>query len=152
MAQLTKTLLALWLASLLPAIASAADSSPDYRSVSVPRATMFDSPSSSAKKRFSVSQFYPVEVVVSLGAWVKVRDKTNDLAWMDSSQLGNQRTLLALDRVDVLAKAEAASAVVFRVDKDVALEWMQPAANGWVKVKHKDGLTGFIAADKVWGL
>ena len=134
--------------ALLPAIASAAD----FRSVAVPRAPMLDAPSASGKKRFAATQFYPVEIIVNLGAWVKVRDKTGELAWMESTQLAAQRTVIALDQADVFTAADASSAVVFRVEKDVALEWLQPAANGWVKVKHKDGLTGYIAADKVWGL
>lgn len=136
------------LLALMPAVASALD----YRSVAVPRAVMFDAPSASAKKRFVVSQFYPVEVIVNLGAWVKVRDKTGELAWMESTQLAAQRTVIALDQADVFTAADASSAVVFRVEKDVALEWLQAPVKGWVKVKHKDGLTGYIAADKVWGL
>lgn len=136
------------LLACLPAMASALD----YRSVAVPRAVMFDAPSASAKKRFVVSQFYPVEVIVNLGAWVKVRDKTGELAWMESAQLAAQRTVIALDHADIFAEADTSSAVVFRVEKDVALEWLQAPVKGWVKVKHKDGLTGYIAADKVWGL
>ncbi len=147
MAPATKYLLLLWLAAM-PAIACAQD----YRSVAVPRAVMFDAPAASAKKRFVVSQFYPVEVIVNLGAWVKVRDKTGDLAWIESAQLTSLRTVVALDHAEVLATADAGAAVVFRVEKDVALEWQQAPVKGWVKVKHKDGLTGYIAADKVWGL
>lgn len=138
----------LLLLALLPAMASAQD----YRSVAVARAVAFDAPAASAKKRFVLSQFYPVEVIVNLGAWVKVRDKTGELMWMESASLASQRTVLALDRADVLSAGDASSAVVFRVEKDVALEWQQPAANGWLKVRHRDGLTGFIATDKVWGL
>jgi len=25
------------------------------------------------------------------------------------------------------------------------------AKNGWVKVKHRDGITGFVQASSVWG-
>lgn len=146
MAQRTKYLLA-WLA-LLPAFAAAQD----YRSVAVPRAAMLDAPSASAKKRFSVTQYYPVEVIVNLNQWVKVRDKTGDMAWIESAQLANLHTVIALEQADVLAAAETGSAVVFRVEKDVVLEWLQAPVKGWVKVKHKEGLTGYIAVDKVWGL
>ncbi len=133
---------------LLPAAAYALD----YRSVSVPRGVLFDAPSASAKKLFVVSQFYPVEVIVDLGGWVKVRDKTGELAWIDSHQLASKRTVLALDAADVRGTADASAPVVFRIEKDVALELLESAGNGWIKVRHRDGLTGFILSSQVWGI
>lgn len=140
-------LLALLLA-LLPAAAFALD----YRSVSVPRGVLYDAPSANGKKLYVVSQFYPVEVIVDLGAWVKVRDKTGELAWIDSRQLVPKRTVLALDAAEVRGSADAAAPVAFRVDKDVALELVEMAGNGWIKVRHRDGLTGFILSSQVWGI
>jgi SH3-like domain-containing protein len=140
--------LSVLLALLMPAAAFALD----YRSVSVPRGVMYDAPSASGKKLFVVSQFYPVEVIVDLGAWVKVRDKSGELAWMESKSLATRRTVLANDRADVRESADASAAVVFRVDKDVALELLEPSSNGWIKVRHRDGSTGFVMANQVWGI
>ena len=113
-----RTSLFLLLLALLPAVAYALD----YRSVSVPRGVMYDAPSTSGKKLFIVSQFYPVEVIVDLGVWVKVRDKAGELAWIESRNLTTKRTVLATERADVHDSANASGTVVFRVDKDVALE------------------------------
>ncbi len=55
---------------LLPALAMALD----FRSVAVPKAVLYDAPSIAAKKVYLLSQYYPVEVVVNLGDWLKVRD------------------------------------------------------------------------------
>ncbi len=132
----------------MPAVAFALD----YRSVSVPHGVLYDAPSASGKKLFVVSQFYPVEVIVDLGGWVKVRDKTGELAWIDSHQLAQKRTVLLLEAADVREAADASAPVVFRADKDVALELIEPAGNGWVKVRHRDGATGFILSSQVWGL
>lgn len=140
------------LAGLLLLVFPAASLALDYRSVAVPRAAMLDAPSTSAKKRFSVTQYYPVEVIVNLNQWVKVRDKTGELAWMESRNLSEKRTLLVLDDADVLSANNASAGVVFHVQKDVALEWVQAPQNGWVKVRHKDGLSGFVPVEKVWGL
>jgi SH3 domain protein len=143
----TKSLL--WLLPLLlPAVAFALD----YRSVSVPRGVMYDTPSANGKKLFVVSQFYPVEVIVDLGAWVKVRDKTGELAWIESKNLVTKRTVLATDRADVRESADPSASVVFRVDKDVALELVETGSNGWIKVRHRDGSTGFVMANQVWGI
>lgn len=146
MRRLTK--FAILLLALLPAAAFALD----YRSVSVPRGVLYDAPSASGKKLFVVSQFYPVEVIVDLGAWVKVRDKTGELAWIDSRQLAPKHTVLALDAADVRGSADTAAPVVFRVDRDVAMELVEPAGNGWIKVRHRDGLTGFMLSSQVWGI
>lgn len=135
-------------AFLLPSVAHALD----YRSVNVPRAIFYDTPSVKGKKLFVVSQFYPVEVVVDLGEWVKVRDKTGSLAWLESKQLASKRMVVALDHLDVHEKAGAAAAVVFRADKDVALELVEPADNGWIKIRHRDGLVGYVPANQVWGI
>lgn len=132
----------------LPAAALALD----FRSVGVPRAVLYDAPSSSARKLFVVGQFYPVEVIVDLGAWVKVRDKTGELAWIESRNLVPRRTVLVLERAEVRETAEATGRVVCRVDKDVALELVEPAGNGWAKVRHRDGASGFIPVSQVWGL
>lgn len=142
------TKLAILLLALLPAAAFALD----YRSVSVPRGVLYDAPSANAKKLFVVSQFYPVEVIVDLGAWVKVRDKTGELAWIDSHQLAPKRTVLALDATDVRGSADVAASVIFRVDRDVAMELVESVGNGWIKVRHRDGLTGFILTSQVWGV
>lgn len=142
------TKFAILLLALLPAAAFALD----YRSVSVPRGVLYDAPSASGKKLFVVSQFYPVEVIVDLGAWVKVRDKTGELAWIDSRQLAPKRTVLALDTADIRGSADAAAPVIFRVDRDVAMELVESVGNGWVKVRHRDGLTGFILSSQVWGV
>ncbi|HEY3325717.1 MAG TPA: SH3 domain-containing protein [Novimethylophilus sp.] len=138
-----------WLSlALLPAAAFALD----YRSVSVPRGIMYDAPSVKGKKLFIVTQFYPVEVIVDLGEWDKVRDKTGSLAWIESRQLAVKRTVVAVDRIDVRETADASAPVVFRADKDVALELVEAGDNGWIKVRHRDGLTGYILANQVWGI
>lgn len=143
----TKLLFALLLALLPTAVLAL-----DYRSVSVTRGVMYDAPSASGKKLFVVSQFYPVEVIVDLGAWVKVRDKAGELAWIESRNLATKRTVVAVERADIHETADAGGSVVFRVDKDVALDMIEPAGNGWVKVRHRDGATGYVLSSQVWGL
>lgn len=147
MRQLTKVAL-----FLLPLLWSTTAAALDYRSVSVPKGVLYDAPSANSKKLFIVTQFYPVEVIVDLGGWVKVRDKTGELAWIESRNLAAKRTVLALEAADVHGAADAATPVVFKVEKDVALDLVEPAGNGWVKVRHRDGLTGFILSSQVWGI
>jgi SH3-like domain-containing protein len=134
---------------LLPTVAFALD----YRSVAVPRAVLFDAPSAQGKKLFVIGQGYPVEVIVDLGEWLKVRDNQGGLSWIEAKQLASKRTVLVtVSQADIRQSADAASSLVCRVEKDVVLDVLEPAANGWVKVKHRDGLVGYIPSTSVWGL
>lgn len=135
--------------ALLPSLASALE----YRAVSVPKATLYDAPSAQGKKIFLLGQGYPVEVIVNLGEWVKVRDRQGALSWVESRQLSTKRTVLVIaEESEVRQAGEAAAAIVFRAQKDVTLELLEAPVNGWAKVRHRDGLSGYIAASAVWGL
>lgn len=137
------------LAVLLPAVAWALD----YRSVAVPRAVLYDAPSAQGKKLFVVSQYYPLEVIVNLGEWIKVRDAGGGLAWIEAKQLTDKRTVLVrAEAAEARESADAAARPVFRASKDVALELLEAAPAGWAKVRHRDGLTGYILSTEVWGL
>lgn len=146
--QLINLLLALS-AALLPATALALD----YRSVSAEKAILYDAPSAQAKKLFIVNQYYPVEVVVNLGDWIKVRDSKGELAWIEAKFLTTKRELLVTAvQAEVRENADEGARIVFRADKNVVLELVEPADSGWAKVRHRDGLSGYIQASKVWGL
>jgi SH3-like domain-containing protein len=145
--QHTKFLLIAALFMLLPNLAAA-----EFRAVSVPKAIVYDSPSAQSKKLYLLGQGYPVEVIVNLAEWVKVRDQQGGLSWIDAKQLSPKRTLLMIASADIKQTAEAGASSIGRLEKDVVVDLLEPAKNGWVKVKHKDGLTGFIQTSVVWGL
>lgn len=134
---------------LLPAAAHALD----YRAVSPEKAVLYDAPSPQAKKLFIARQFYPVEIMVNLGDWIKVRDARGELAWIEAKQLTTKRTVVVTaPQAEVRDGADPNAHLVFRAEKDVALEWLEPAQDGWVRVRHRDGLTGYVLTSSVWGL
>lgn len=124
----------------------------DYRSVTEP-AVLLDGPSAKAKKLFIVARGTPVELVLERGAWSKVRDDKGNLAWIESKALSTQRTVMVkVDKAQVRVQADEKSALVFEAEKDVVLDWVEAGPAGWVKVKHRDGQTGFVRVGQVWGL
>jgi SH3-like domain-containing protein len=124
----------------------------EFRSIAQPKAILYDAPSAEASKIFILSQGYPVEVIVNLGTWIKVRDQLGGLSWVESKSLVNKRTVLVTVKTDIKSSEDASSALVATVEKDVVLEMLSPTIkNGWVKVKHRDGITGFVQASTVWG-
>lgn len=145
----TKSWMAAALFALLPLSASAIE----YRSVGTPKAVLYDAPSAQGKKLFVVGQGYPVEIIVNLGDWLKVRDNHGSLTWIEAKQLTAKRTVLVTQaQVEMRQAADATSPLVSRLEKDVVLDLIEPAGNGWIKVKHRDGLIGYISASSVWGL
>ncbi len=134
---------------LMPILASAMN----FRSIAVPKAVLFDAPSAQAKKLYLLWQGYPVEIIVNLGDWVKVRDNQGGLTWVESKNLSPNRTVIVVqEQVPLYQSANANSAVVSQLQKDVVLDYVETAAGGWAKVKHRDGLTGYVQASAVWGL
>lgn len=150
-----KTVAVAWLlgAFLLPGVASALE----YRSVVAPKAVLYDAPSLQGKKLYVASQGYPVEVIVNLGSWVKVRDRHGSLSWIEAKDLSATRTLIVTaTQTDAHESADAASKVVFRTEKDVVLEMLEPSDTGpagkaWIKVRHRDGLSGYVLSTALWG-
>ena len=141
-----------WLALswvLLPLTASALE----YRSVGAAKAVLYDAPSAQAKKLYVVGQGYPLEVIVNLGDWLKIRDSQGSLSWIEAKQLATKRTVLVTQpQVEMRQAADPASAVVAHLEKDVVVDLIEAPGNGWIKVKHRDGLVGYIPAVAVWGL
>ncbi len=124
----------------------------DFRSIISAKTITYDAPSKEASKLYIIGNGYPVEVIVNLGDWIKVRDNQGGLSWVESKSLSTKRTVLVLAKTDIKAAEDAASALVATVEKDVVLELVAGSVNNnWVKVKHRDGVTGFVQVDKLWG-
>ena len=124
----------------------------DYVSVSESSAILYDAPSIKAKKKFVVNRYMPLEQVVTLDAWVKVRDSKGELSWVEKRVLSNKRYVFALPPLlDVFAEPDTDAARVFQVRQQVALERLESTGTGWVKVRHQDGNVGYVRSIEVWG-
>ena len=42
--------------------------------------------------------------------------------------------------------------VAFQAEQNVLLDLNELAGNGWARVTHRDGQSGYIRANQVWGL
>jgi SH3-like domain-containing protein len=142
-------LIAVVLASALGAgVAAAAE----FRSAGDPAVILYDAPSVKARKLYIVNQGYPLEVMVQVEGWVKVRDVTGTLAWAESKSLNTTRTVLVrAAAVTVRQKPADDAPSVAEVRRDVLLNVLEPAAGGWIQVRHRDGAAGYVRAADVWG-
>lgn len=136
----------------LPLLACASAQALDYRSVGAHPAVLYGAPSTRAAKQYIVPPGAPLEIVLTYGEWVKVRDMSGDLAWTEAKGLSKQRTVIVrAANTKVRGAADDSAPVVFTADKGVLLELAEPASNGWTKVKHRDGLAGYVRSSEIWG-
>lgn len=124
----------------------------DYRSIGE-ATVLYDAPSQKAQPLFAIARGTPVEEVVALDAWIKVRDQQGDLAWIEKRLLSEQRTVIVrVDQAQIRSQADDNAPVAFEAERSVILELLEPGPAGWVKVKHRDGQQGYVRAAQVWGL
>jgi len=124
----------------------------DYVSVADNAAVLYDAPSLKAKKIFVVSRYLPLEQVVNLDNWVKVRDSSGGLAWIEKRALSNKRFVVVTVALAAIRQApDENAAVVAQVKQQVALEWLENTGTGWLKVRHLDGAAGYVKSTEVWG-
>ncbi len=138
-------------ALLVPAAAALAE----IRGVAAP-AVLYDGPSKQARKLFAAPRGMPLEVISTLGQWVKVRDVAGDVVWIERADLGERRSVVTSALATVRREPQDAAAVVLQADRGVLLELADPAAGespaGWVRVRHREGGAGFVRVTEVWGL
>jgi len=124
----------------------------EYRTVDA-ATVLYDAPSQRGSKLFVIKRDTPVELVVSLEGWAKVRDAEGGLAWIEKKFLVERRmVIVSVSRAEVRLKADESAPLVFEAEKNVALDYLETAPGGWVKVHHRDGATGFVRANQIWGL
>jgi SH3 domain protein len=125
----------------------------EFRSLGERAAVLYDAPSVKADRLFIASRYYPFEVLVKLDHWTKVRDANGEVAWVENKSLGDRQTVMVtVPLADVRAAPAKESALAFEAYKQLLLEVLEPAADGWVKVRHRDGQQGYIRLTHVWGL
>jgi SH3-like domain-containing protein len=127
--------------------------SAEFRSIAENATVFYDAPSARSGRLFVASRYMPVEIVVSIEGWAKVRDQAGDLAWVEKAALSELRTVV-VTAVSAVARREPneQSALVFQAGQGVALELLELVPGEWVGVRHRDGVSGYMRTNQLWGL
>ena len=128
----------------------------DVRQTSADATIAFEGPSAKASKQYLYSRGTPLEVVVQIEGWLKVRDALGALAWVEKKALTDRTNVqIKSPTADALASPDAASSIVFRAENGVLLMLVTPQppnAGAWAQVRHRDGQVGFVRMDALFGL
>ena len=146
-------------AALLAAVSSVALAT-EYRATTEAATVLYDAPSARARPKFVYGRDVPLETLVSVEGWTKVRDMQGAIGWVANKALGDKRMLvIRIGVADVRSAAEESAPIVFRAEQNVLLELAEPATSasttanpGWVKVRHRDGQMGFVRVAQIFGL
>jgi len=116
-----------------------------------PEVNMRSGPGTNYKILWVLKRGYPLQVVDRKNKWYRVRDFEGDTGWVYAS-LTNREAHFVVKKEKVNLRsgpgthyrivAQAKRGVVFRTVKRV---------KGWVKVKHENGITAWVARQLVWG-
>jgi len=123
----------------------------DYKSIGPDPAILYDAPTTRGRKLFVAPRGMPVEVVVAQSDWIRVRDQSGDLSWVERKALVDKRTVIATAGAAAHAGPDETTPVVFRVQQGVVLDLLEAPSNGYAHVRHRDGASGWLRLTDLWG-
>lgn len=142
-----------WIAGAVLLLTTAASHAVDFKTVGANPVILYDAPSAKGGKLYVAPRGMPLEVVLSYGEWVKVRDASGEMAWTEAKGLSAKRNVVArAANLKVRASPDDTASAIILVDKGVLLEMSEQPSSGWIKVRHKDGQSGYVKTSEVWGL
>ena len=124
----------------------------EYLSLADNAVIMYNAPSIKADKLYVASRYLPVEAVVRVEGWIKVRDSSGILSWVEQKAISGKRFVVVIEQqAQIYQAADINSTLLFLAQKDVVFEWLENSSNGWVKVRHRNGQSGYVKTNQIWG-
>lgn len=116
-------------------------------------AILYDAPSAAADKVAIVGEGYPLEVLVRIEGWLKVRDYDGALLWIETAAAqGRPSVMVTASTAYVLEKPRPDAPARFRATQGVLLEVLSPRSEaGWIKVRHPQAGEGYVKLEDIWG-
>ena len=114
-------MLAKWLGVFL--LTTHAASALEYVSVADSSAILYEANSTKSKKLYVVSRYTPLEAVVNVQNWIKVRDSSGTMAWIERHSISDKHYVVVTVNLATIWRApEANSSALYQVTKNSAME------------------------------
>jgi len=94
---------------------------------------------------------FPMRVIGRKGDWYKVKDFENDVGWVYRNVVASKSHMIVKRKVvNVRNKPSSKAKLIGKADYGVVFKTIKQK-KGWAKVKHENGLTGWVRRDLLWG-
>ncbi len=96
---------------------------------------------------------YPLKVIDRKGAWIKISDFEGDEGWVHKDLVAKTPHLIVKKKsINVRNGPGTKYKMIGKAKYGVVFKTLQRSKNkNWVKVKHENGLTGWVRRDLLWG-
>jgi len=121
-------------------------------SVAGERVNMRSGPGANHAVLWELGEGYPLKVLGTKGKWLKVADFEGDVGWV-AAKLVNRKPHLIVKKpvVNIRSGPGTKYKLVGKANYGVVFKTLKQGRNGWVKVKHENGLSGWVKRTLLWG-
>jgi len=125
-------------------------------SVAGEKVNLRQGPSTKYSVIWELGKGFPLKVLERKGSWYKVADFENDVGWIYRNLVSRKPHLIVKvnkkgkKRINVRSGPGTNYKIVGKAEYGVVFETLE-RGDGWVKVRHEKGLTGWIKRSLLWG-
>ncbi len=125
-------------------------------SVAGEKLNMRKGPSTKYSVKWELGKGFPLRVIGSQGNWLKVSDFENDVGWVYKNLVNRSPHLIvkvnkkSKQRANIRSGPGTKYKIVGKAEYGVVFKTLK-RSDGWVKVQHEDGLTGWVKRSLLWG-
>jgi SH3-like domain-containing protein len=125
-------------------------------SVAGEKVNMRKGPSTKYAVKWELGKGFPLRVIGSQGNWFKVSDFESDVGWVYKKLVNRNPHLVvkvnkkSRKRANIRSGPGTKYKIVGKAEYGVVFKTLQ-RSDGWVKVQHEQGLTGWVKRSLLWG-
>ena len=120
-------------------------------SVARPKVNMRSGPGTKYAVLWELGYGYPLMVKGKSGNWLKVMDFEGDTGWVYRNLVSKKAHLIVKrERVNIRSGPGKRYRIIGQANYGVVLRTLK-RGKGWVKVKHENGLSGWVKRSLLWG-
>jgi SH3-like domain-containing protein len=125
-------------------------------SVKVEKVQLMSRPDKNSQVTWEYGKGFPVNILSTHGQWVKVEDFEHDSGWVLKNLLSDQPTVIVKanrkteGKIDIHVGPGKEYQTIGQAFYGVVFRKLEHK-NGWMKVLHDSGLTGWVKDSFLWG-
>jgi SH3-like domain-containing protein len=125
-------------------------------SVKAEKVQVMSEPETNSSVKWEYAKGFPVDTKSFRGKWVKVEDFEKDSGWVLKNLLSDEPAVIVKanknseGKINIHTSADKDSKIIGQAFYGVVFKKVE-YKNGWVKVKHDSGLTGWVKSSLLWG-